>query len=363
MLEDLIARQEAFFRTIVTMECDGTYDVKVSDALRRETRGDMNDFSSKIHFISDGGKYRSEVASYDADNRITFSVINAYNGKLYQRMQLGKRVVLDVSQTSHTESPYGTMHPLLLAYGWAFTKGDVVSIDALRQSETWSTLAERTITIEHTTRDGIECIAWTLRGREQPNGGYDTRRVYFAVDSGYLPCEFTIHDSENRLRSHCTVAKFTRSVNEGAEVVFPLQMLVSTFYGPDATAELTTVAAVDGQTLRINHPISDGSLFTLPVSQADVYTDLDVDVGWETPRAELLGKPGDLLDGDIAHAKPSVSVKTSGPPAMTNSVPDRGVHESKLSRKAAYWLIAIPVVVLGVIGLIRWRRSAKTAGG
>lgn len=346
LLAQVIEQQESYFRKILTLDCSTSFQIKPSKELAQKSNGQWKDTNIQIHLILDGPLYWSEVKSSDANN-ILSNVICAYDGKHRQRMDFGSKVVLDLSKTNRTPAPYGSMDVLLLAYGWAFTKNDVVSLAPLKSSETWSKLATKTIEIREDTMNGQKGVVWVLKGRERPGTGFDIKTIFFSDDAGGFPISFTLHDSKKRLRSKCNVTKFKLFSNDGEEILFPTIMDVKTYYGPDLTCPVTTMCKVDEATLQINKAIADKTIFTLPVSQSDICTDLDTGIVLKMSHEE------ESMIATITNNKKQPTVKTTrkiGLPATHLPDNDRLVTHKK---KWGTLLLGI-FLVLATIITLRW---------
>lgn len=313
LLTDVIEHQKQYFHKLLSIQCNSTLDVRIPDDMQdRWSNLKGNTLQIKSGFITQGNMFRCDTQTLQADGSTSYSAILAYNGKRYQKLNFGEMASLDLSSKSIVEqNPYGNMHPLLVAFGWAFTNNDSFDLSTISNPEIWSKLIKNTVEVYKEEKEGHSCIVWVFNDDlDTTNRKSKKMTIFFAEDLDYFPIASEVHDSEGKLRTRCTVTEFKRNNTEDGEVVFPVNIEAKSFFGPEADIIVSSTSQVDPQTLKINDQINE-DVFTLPLSQADYIYDADLGHWLKTPHLHMEVDEEQITNYDVNLATKNIVSSTN----------------------------------------------------
>lgn len=270
----ILAQLQASLSKVQTLKFSSRLDIQLSPERQAKIRARVGSspsvLSNKLVYLSKGARYRAEVSLSEGQP----PVILAYDGTCYQML---RDSVLSIGKTN-TQGPnlYGTTHPIIRAFSFAFCADDMRSIPKLQAAETWSRLADTALTSEDAEMFGHSGVKVTFSRTAPCSNAPVTYEVFFASDLNYFPLFWSLvyadgHRSESRVLS-------TKSFDQdGTTVIIPTRIAAS-----ESTNSISesSILEIDIATLKVNEPVDD-SVFIIDRSTVEHIVDSDTGLALE----------------------------------------------------------------------------------
>jgi hypothetical protein len=186
--EDILAKQQAYFNSIKSIEFYSTFTMQLSPRMIAEIEEQGNPPRTKIeqalHLIVDGDKFRAEAALIDFDTQQPFTAIHAFDGERYQLLFLPQEPSYPVLMPG---IPYFVLDPLVSVYALVFPQRGEGSIQTLRGDAFWSLLANMVIACEPARLDDSDAAKLTLSVPSRTGEGHIPVEMFFSAETDYAP--------------------------------------------------------------------------------------------------------------------------------------------------------------------------------
>ena len=267
--EDLLARQQAYFNSIKSIEFYSTFTMQLSPRMVAEIEEQGNPprtkIEQKLHLIVEGDKFRAEATLTDFDTQQPFTAIHAFDGESYQLLHLPQEPSYPVLMP---EMPYFVLDPLVSIYALAFPQGGEGSIHTLRGDAFWSLFADMVIACEPARLDDSDAVKLTLSVPSRTGEGSIPVEMFFSAETDYAPVlswratPFGPEADGGEIFSEMHIAATAPVETNAGTIYIPTRLESGTYRAGDPYTP-TEIIVIDPSTLKVNHDIDD-SVFTLP---------------------------------------------------------------------------------------------------
>ena len=300
--EDILARQQAYFNSIKSIEFYSTFTMNLSPEVTARMQEEGNPPRTKIeqalHLTLEGDKFRAEATLTDFSTQQPFTAIHAFDGESYQLLYLPREPSYPVLMPG---IPYLVFDPLTSLYSLAFPEGGEMSIPNLRKAPFWSRLADMVVTCEPARLEDSDAVKLTLSLPNRAGEGHVPLEMLFTEATGYAPAMSwrVVHSGPetggSEILSEMHIAATAPVQTDAGTIYIPIRLEAGTYPAGDPYTP-TEIIAIDPSTLQVNHDIDDG-VFTLP--RARVYRTLSApppETNPEIARAVIDAIYADSLD-------------------------------------------------------------------
>lgn len=265
----VLMKQYSSLSAMTSLKFSSRTKLKLGEERKSKLRNTLQDSDTafnSLDFAWKGGCFRSEVSWGTADGEKRSPFVLAYNGHDHQSLRTtGQKGSIAVGESVFSKSnPYGTPHPLTLAYSFVFGPSDSRDVDQLQKRATWAELLKNVRAIRDEKRDARDGVTLTF---DKP----DRYEVFFAADSGYLPIYWKLSYSDGKTsESEVTSTKVVTVGDQ--QLYFPLSIVGREW--KDGKLRSETTLTVDPDTLKVNTDLSQ-TLFTITPAKQDRVIDAD----------------------------------------------------------------------------------------
>jgi hypothetical protein len=280
-ITEVLSKQNQYLQKLYSLEFTAKIIGVGSEESTKLQKLPANKLESRMIFVYNGSKYRSEVLAAGPPDEKKPTYVSAYDGERYYLLEVKQKPILFLSRRPHSfNNPYYGINPVLFPFEFVFQKGDELSIKTLQKEEIWSRLKSEIIETQKIKKSGHDGIKIILKKRlDVTTGREEIYEVFFAEDLNYYPIYWKSTDQLIKGWTETSVLEFKRYGEENGNIIIPTRIQSNIYFEGGKFSDSLYIEIIPS-TLKVNQPVKD-EVFTIPISQVDRVYDADADMWFE----------------------------------------------------------------------------------
>ena len=263
--EEIIAKQQAYFQSIRSIEFYSTFTLHFSPQMMEQMQKDGQKPREKIEqglrLAVSGGQFRAEATLENFQTREPFTAIHAFDGERYQlHFEPEEPMMQPVLMPGR---PYLVMDPLTSIWALALADGEEASLATLQRDAFWERLSGMVAGSEEVVWEGREAMVLKLEIPNTISPGTIPVEAFFAEDIGYAPAlrwrmvRRGPETNDLEIVGEFRIAETRAFETESGRIHIPTRLEAGSFEA-GKTFEPSEVIEIDPGSLKLNHEVDDG---------------------------------------------------------------------------------------------------------